>query len=65
MAFSGPAVNIRDDFGDVLMTHFINIFSLWEVLSDQAVGFFVEASPPGVIGMCEEPLSSQLVGDLS
>jgi hypothetical protein len=58
-AFSGPHVNLLDDLGHVFITQIINVFSLWDVLPDQTVGVFVEASLPGVIGMCKEPLGSQ------
>ena len=59
-----PVVNLLDVLSQVLITQAINVFSLWDVLSDQTVGVFVEASLPGVIGMCKEPLGSQLAGDL-
>ena len=42
----------------------INVFSLWDVLADQAIGVFVEAPLPRVIGVSEETLSRQLSGDL-
>ena len=42
----------------------IDVFSLWYVLADQAIGVFVEASLPRVIGVSEETLSRQLSGDL-
>ena len=63
-AFSGPAVNLFDDLSHVLITQIINIFSLWDVLPDQTIGVFVEAPLPGVIGVCEETLGSQLAGNL-
>ena len=42
----------------------INVFSLWDVLADQAIGVFVEASLPRVIGVSKKTLSRQLSGDL-
>ena len=46
------------------MAQIIDVFSLWDVLPDQTVGVFIKAPLPGVIGVGEEPLSSQSVGDL-
>ena len=42
----------------------INVFSLWDVLADQAIGVFVEAPLPRVIGVSKKTLSRQLSGDL-
>ena len=46
------------------MAQIIDVFSLGDVLPDPTVGVFIEAPLPGVIGVSEEPLHSQLVGDL-
>ena len=51
-------------FFDQGIYEIINIFSLWDVLLDQTIGVCVEAPLPGMVGMREEALSSQLVGDL-
>ena len=59
-AFSGPLVNFLDDLSHVFIAQIIDVFPLWDVLPDQTVGVFVKAPLPGVIGMCKEPLGSQL-----
>ena len=63
-AFSRPLVNLLDDLSNVFITQIINVFSLWDILPDQAIGVFVEPPFPGMIGVCEEALGSQLTGDL-
>ena len=40
-AFSGPHVSLLDELGQVFTTQIINVFSLWQVLPDQAVGVSV------------------------
>ena len=63
-AFSGPLINFVDDLSHVLIAEIINVFSLWDVLSDQTISVFVEAPLPGMIWVREEALGSQLAGDL-
>ena len=53
-----------DDLSHVIIAEIINVFSLWDILPDQAIGVFVEPPFPGMIGVCEEALGSQLTGDL-
>jgi len=48
-AFSRPLVNLLDDLSNVFITQIINVFSLWDVLPDQTICVFVEASFPGVV----------------
>ncbi len=63
-AFSGPLINFVDDLSHVPIAEIINVFSLWDVLPDQTISVFVEAPLPGMIGVREEALGSQLAGDL-
>jgi hypothetical protein len=63
-AFSRPLVNLLDDLSNVFITQIINVFSLWDVLPDQTICVFVEASFPGVVGVREEAFGGQLAGDL-
>ena len=44
---------------DFLICQVVEAFTLWEVLTDQAIGVFVQPALPGVVGMSEEALGVQ------
>ena len=61
-AFPGSVIYLLHDLGDILIAQSIDIFSLWDVLADQAIGVFVEAPLPRMIGVSKEAWSHQLAG---
>src|SRR5665213_4427529 len=59
--FSGSGVHFHGDFVELLLAEEAEVLSLGEVLPEQAVGVFVDASLAWAVGMSEVDLDSGLL----
>ena len=64
MAFPGSVIYLLHDPCDILIAQSTDIFSLCDVLADQAIGVSVEAPLPTLIAVGKEAWGHQLAGDL-
>jgi hypothetical protein len=61
---SGPGVEFILDPLDIGMRQHREVRAFLEVLSDEAVGMFVEAALPSVVGLGKEAQRTERAGDL-
>ena len=60
---SGPCVEFHLGLLELILGDGMKRLSFWEVLSDEAVGIFIEASFPGGVRMSEEELGLEFLSD--